>query len=83
MEWNHEQVEMMERGLRWAVEARRKGRGPQIEQTEGQERGEKVRFREEEQSDVMQVQGTDEREETSCPEAVNRQRQSRSRPRER
>ena len=32
-----------------------------MEQTEGHERGEKVRFREGEQSDVMQVQGTDER----------------------
>ena len=43
---------MMERGPRWVVEGRRKERETQTEQTEGREQHEKVRFREEEQSDV-------------------------------
>ena len=32
LEWNQEQVEVMQHGLRWAVEARRKGRGEEQEQ---------------------------------------------------
>ena len=51
--WSQEQAEMMERGLRWAVEAKRKGRETQTELTEGQEHHEEVRFREEEQSEVV------------------------------
>ena len=38
----------MEGGLRWAVEARRKGRCTEREQAAGQEQGKKVRFIEEE-----------------------------------
>ena len=56
---------MRERGLRWAVEAKRKGRETQTELTEGQEQHEKARFREEEQSDVM---STDEQNAMSAPE---------------
>ena len=41
--WSEEQVEMMERGLRWAVEAKRKGRETQTELTEGQEQHEEER----------------------------------------
>ena len=56
---------MMECGLRWAVEARRRGRGTQKEQPGGQEQDEKVSFREEEQSDV-----TDDQNVMSGPEEV-------------
>ena len=63
--WSQEQVEMMERGLRWAVEAKRKGRETQTELTEGQEQHEEVRFREEEQSEVV---STDEQNAMSGPE---------------
>ena len=63
--WSQEQVEMMERGLRWAVEAKRKGRETQTELTEGQEQHEEVCFTEEEQSGVA---STDEQNVTSGPE---------------
>ena len=63
--WSQEQVEMMERGLRWAVEAKRKGRETQTELTEGQEQHEEVRFREEERSEVV---STDEQNATTGPE---------------
>ena len=56
---------MMECGLRWAVEARRRGRGTQKEQPRKQEQDEKVSFREEEQSDV-----TDDQNVMSGPEEV-------------
>ena len=42
--WDQERVETMERGLRWAVEARRKGRCTEREQAAGQEQGKKDRF---------------------------------------
>ena len=63
--WSQEQVEVMERGLRWAVEAKRKGRETQTELTEVQEQHEEVRFREEEQSEVV---STDEQNAMSGPE---------------
>ena len=46
--WSQEQVEMMERGLRWAVEARRKGRRQQEE--EQRRRGEQGQHLGQEQS---------------------------------
>ena len=77
--WSQEQAEMMERGLRWAVEAKRKGRETQTELTEGQEHHEEVRFREEEQSEVV---STDEQNAMSGPEETKTDRGRRSRPRE-
>ena len=55
--WDQGQADLMERGLRWAVEARRKGRREEQkhrrqeeqEQIPGQEQGKKVRFGEEEE----------------------------------
>ena len=46
--WSQEQVEMMERGLRWAVEAKRKGRRQQEE--EQRRRGEQGHHLKQEQS---------------------------------
>ena len=59
--------DIMECGLRWAVEARRKGRGAEEEQKqrrqeEGQEEGEQVRFGEEERLEETTAESTDEPE---------------------
>ena len=43
LEWDQEQVEMMERGLRWAVEARRKGRCEDKRQQEQEEQRRQAR----------------------------------------
>ena len=74
--WDQGQADLMERGLRWAVEARRKGRRQQDEErwqrrqeeqgrNSGQEQHEKARFREKEQSDVTSTDGRTERDEWS------------------
>ena len=57
--WDQGQADLMERGLRWAVEARRK------ERREGREQHEEARFREKEQSDEMSM---DEQNAMSGPE---------------
>ena len=56
MGWTQEQAEMMECGIRWAVEARRKGRGGEKEQEQR---------RREEPLEEMQTESTDEPEVTS------------------
>ena len=55
-------VEMLESGIRRAVEARRKGRCVEQEQITGQEKGKKVSFGEEESSEETRVESTDEPE---------------------
>ena len=56
MGWTQEQAEMMECGIRWAVEARRKGRGEEKEQEQR---------RREEPLEEMRTESTDEPEVTS------------------
>ena len=65
--WDQGQADLMERGLRWAVEARRKERRAESkdEMTEGQEQHEEALSREKERSDVM---STDEQNAMSGPE---------------
>ena len=67
--WDQRQADLMERGLRWAVEARRKERraesNDETEITEGQEQHEEALSREKERSDVM---STDEQNAMSGPE---------------
>ena len=70
--WDQGQADLMERGLRWAVEARRKGKRQQEEeqQRQGQQgqhprqeqskQGKKVRFRDEEQLEEKRTENTDE-----------------------
>ena len=60
--WDQERIETMERGLRWADEARRKARRTEREQAAGQQQGEKdkqVHFGEEESSEETQAESTD------------------------
>ena len=67
-------MKVLECGIRWTVEARRKGRGAEKEQeqrrqeeqeqTTGQEQGKKVRFGEEEESEETRAQNPDEPEVT-------------------
>ena len=65
LEWDQEQVGMMERGLRWAVEARRKRREEQEqrrqEEQEEQRREEQEQRRQEEQEETR-TESTDEQE---------------------
>ena len=68
--WDQGQEEMMGCGFRWAVEARRKGRGTEREQTTGQDQGKKVRFRNEELSEEMRAPYTDEQDAMSGLEEV-------------
>ena len=67
--WDQGQVDLMERGLKWAVEARRKERRAEskdeTEITEGQEQHEEALSREKERSDAMR---TDEQNAMSGPE---------------
>ena len=71
--WDQGQADLMERGLRWEVEARRKEkreaqeqrRQEEQEQILGQEQHEEARFREKEQLDVM---STEEQNAMSGPE---------------
>ena len=72
--WDREQVGMMERGLRWAVEARRKERREEQEQRreeeqEEQRREEQEQRRQEEQEETR-AESTDEPEVTSRPVEV-------------
>ena len=79
--WDQGQADMMECGIRWAVEARRKGRskeqgqrgqgeqGQSSEQEQGQQ-GKQVRFGQEEQQGEMRAESTDEPEVTSTPVEV-------------
>ena len=70
--WDQEQVEMMERGLRWAIEARRKGRCEDKRQQEQeeqrrqarQEQSKQVRFGDEEQFEETRTESTDEQKVT-------------------
>ena len=52
-------------GIRWPVEARRKGKGTE------QKQGKTVRFREEEQPEETRARSMDEQDETSGLEEVN------------
>ena len=60
--WTKEQAEMMECGIRWAVEARRKGRGEEKEQRWQEEQEQRRR---EEPSEETRAESTDEPEVTS------------------
>ena len=73
--WDQEQVGMMERGLRWAVEARRKKRGEKKRQQEQEEQrrqvrleqsrqGKQVRFGDEEQFEETRAESTDDQKVT-------------------
>ena len=68
--WDREQVGMMERGLRWAVEARRKERREEQEQRreeeqEEEQRREEQEQRRQEQQEETRADSTDEPEVTS------------------
>ena len=76
--WDQEQVEMMERGLRWAIEARRKGRCEDKRQQEQeeqrrqakQEQSKQVRFGDEEQFEETRTESTNEPKVTGGLEEV-------------
>ena len=63
---NEEQMKVMECGVRWAVEARRKGarkkqrRQEEQGQNSGQEHGKQMRFGQEEQREETRAESTDE-----------------------
>ena len=60
--WSNEQAEMMECGIRWAVEARRKGRGEEKEQRRQEEQEQRRR---EEHLEETRAESTDEPKVTS------------------
>ena len=73
--WDREQVGMMERGLRWAVEARRKERREEQEQRrqeeqEEEQRREEQEQRRQEQQEETRAESTDEPEVTRRPVEV-------------
>ena len=73
--WDREQVGMMERGLRWAVEARRKERREEQEQRreeeqEKEQRREEQEQRRQEQQEETRADSTHEPEVTSTPVEV-------------
>ena len=72
--WDREQVGMMERGLRWAVEARRKERREEQEQRRQEEQEEQRREEQEqrrhEEQEETRAESTDEPEVTSTPVEV-------------
>ena len=62
LRWDQGQVDMMECGLRLAVEAKRKGRGTEREQSGEKEQRKKVHVKEEEQRMETREQWTDEQD---------------------
>ena len=76
--WDQGQADLMERGLRWAVEARRKERGEEQERIRGQEQGKKVRFGEGKPLEEAQTESKDETEITEGQEQQEEANQGRS-----
>ena len=59
MGWDKGKEGILEGGMTWAVEARRKGRGTEDEQTAENDQGKKVCFTEDEQREETRAQGAD------------------------